>query len=154
MNLTTVYPDKPRNRLMRFVAWPFVFGRVLTRHWSLGVGYAARWANESLRVPATLAALFSLLSLAACTPATTARIDTALASADLAVSHFCRVNQPIVGRLTRVLAVGVAAAVPEAAPAVPVAGVLVALVDGTCAAVGGVDVAAPVPGTAVVVPGV
>jgi Ni,Fe-hydrogenase I small subunit len=34
-----------------------------------------------------------------------------------------------------------------------VAGVLVALVDGTCAAVGGVEVAAPAPGTAVVVPG-
>lgn len=98
--------------------------------------------------------LLCLLALAACTPATTARIDAGIARADLAVTHFCATNQPIVGRLTKVLAGSVAAAVPQAAPAVPVAGMLVALVDGTCAAVGGVDVAAPVPGTAVVVPGV
>lgn len=96
--------------------------------------------------------LLPLLAIAACSPATQTKIDTGIAAADLAVRHFCTVNQPVVGRVTKVVAVGVAAAIPQAAPAVPVAGIVVALVDGTCAGIGGVEAAAPPPGAAVVVP--
>lgn len=86
-----------------------------------------------------------------CTPATTAKLDAALQRADQQIAHFCTVQQPILGRLARVTAAGVAAASPDAAAAVPVAGMVVALVDGTCAGIGGVDVAKPAEGTQVVV---
>lgn len=91
------------------------------------------------------------LLLTACTPATTARVDAALARADQTVAHFCRVQQPVIGRLTKVTAAGVAAVSPDAAAAVPVAGLVVAIVDGTCAGIGGEDTGKPAEGTPVVV---
>ena len=98
-----------------------------------------------------LALLGAVAALAACTDASTAKFDAALARADQQIAHFCQVQQPIIGRLAKVTAAGVAAATPDAAAAVPVAGMVVALVDGTCAGIGGVDVGKPAEGVEVVV---
>lgn len=97
--------------------------------------------------------LAALLALAGCSPTEQTKIDTAIAKVDLAISHFCTVNQPVVGKLTKVIATGVAAAVPQAAVAAPIAGITVALVDGACASIGGVDAPAPAVGASVVVVG-
>lgn len=95
--------------------------------------------------------IIAALCVAACTDASTAKFDAALARADQQIAHFCQVQQPIIGRLAKVTAAGVAAATPDAAAAVPVTGLIVALVDGTCAGIGGVDTQKPADGTTVVV---
>ena len=96
--------------------------------------------------------IIAALALAGCTDASTAKLDAALARADQSVAHFCTVQQPVIGRLAKVTAAGVAAASPETAAVAPVVGLVVALVDGTCASIGGVDAPKPAQGTPVVVP--
>jgi hypothetical protein len=74
---------------------------------------------------------------------------TACADLQAKVQAFCVTDQPVLGTLAVVAADGAAVALPQAAPAAPIVGTVVADVNGFCK---GLPPAAPAPGVTVVVP--
>lgn len=97
-------------------------------------------------------AVGTLVILASCTAADQTKLDNTLANVNKTIAHFCKVDQPIIGSIATTLANQASVVVPQAAPVAPITGLIVALVNGTCAGFGGVETPAPPPGTKVVVP--
>lgn len=112
----------------------------------LAQNYAnAKNASHPSNVPAPPSAVKSLLALVLLSFAL-----SACANVQTSIQKFCTTDQPVLGMVVMVAADGTAAMMPQAGPAVPIVGAVVAGVNGFCD--GLPPAPAPAPGTPVVFP--
>jgi hypothetical protein len=99
-----------------------------------------------------IAAVAACVVLAGCSAQQLASVQSDLGTAQAGAAKFCTTDQPMVGVVATVVTAGIAAGVPQAAAAAPITGMIVQDVNGFCAGLTAVPVAAPPAGTQVVVP--